>query len=90
MRLLILTPEYLGFGGGIMTGYQALIPALQAEGVSVRVIEGSAFHAAEKKSRQLLNGTSVEVLEISRMRRWHARLGQFGATPGLRRHLAAA
>ena len=90
MRLLILTPEYLGFGGGIKTGYQALIPALQAEGVSVRVIEGSAFHAAENKCRQILDGTSVETLEIGRMRRWHARLGQFGATPGLRRHLAAA
>ena len=45
MRLLILTPEYDGSGGGIMTFYQSLVPALQAHGVAVRVIEGSACHA---------------------------------------------
>jgi glycosyltransferase involved in cell wall biosynthesis len=90
MRLLILTPEYEGSGGGIMTFYQALIPALQAQGVEVRVIEGSACHTAADKSLRCCGGAWVETLEISRVHRWHARFGRFAATPGLRRHLAAA
>ena len=73
-----------------MTFYRSLIPALQAQGVVVRVIEGSAYHAAEDKSPRVRNGASVETLEVNRVRRWHAQLGQFAATPGLRRHLAAA
>jgi glycosyltransferase involved in cell wall biosynthesis len=90
MRLLILTPEYDGSGGGIMTFYQALTPALEAEGVTVRVIEGSSCHAAEDKSLRLRNGVWVETLEVDRLRRWHARFGHLAAMPGLRRHLAAA
>lgn len=90
MRLLILTPEFDGSGGGIMTFYQALIPRLQAEGVSVRVIEGSANHAAEEKSPRSRDGARVETLEVHRLHKWHARFSQFAAAPGLRRHLAAA
>jgi glycosyltransferase involved in cell wall biosynthesis len=73
-----------------MTFYQGLIPALQAEGVAVRVIEGSACHAAAEKSQHMCDGASVETLELDRLKRWHARFGQFAAVPGLRRHLAAA
>lgn len=73
-----------------MTFYQGLIPSLQAEGVTVRVIEGSACHAAADNSRRMTNGVSVEMLELDRLLRWHARFGQFAAVPGLRRHLAAA
>jgi glycosyltransferase involved in cell wall biosynthesis len=90
MRLLILTPEYDGSGGGIMTFYQALTPALQAEGVDVRVIEGSAFHGAEDKSSRCQNGVRVETLELNRVRRWHCKFSHLAALPGLRRHLAAA
>ena len=90
MRLLILTPEYDGSGGGIMTFYQALVPALQNAGASVRVIEGSAFHSASDNSVRWPNGTRVETLEQDRLHRWHARFGHLSATPGLRRYLAAA
>jgi glycosyltransferase involved in cell wall biosynthesis len=90
MRLLILTPEYEGSGGGIMRFYQSLVPALVAKGVTIRIIEGSAFHAAEDKSLRLLNGAWVETLEVSRLHRWHARFGHLAALPGLRRHLAAS
>src|SRR5690348_87631 len=90
MRLLILTPEYEGSGGGIMTFYQSLIPALQAQGVKVRVIEGSAFHAAQHKSVRSRNSVHAETLELHRLHRWHAKFGHLAAIPGLRRHLAAA
>src|SRR5947199_2586099 len=90
MRLLILAPEYDGSGGGIMTFYQALIPALQAVGVEIHVIEGSAFHAAEDKSLRSENGVRVETLELKRLHRWHDKFRHFSALPGLRRHLAAA
>lgn len=90
MRLLILTPEYDGCGGGIMTFYQALIPALQAQGVAVRVIEGSAYNIAQDASIRSRNGARVETLELNRVRQWHAKFGHLSALPGLQRHLAAA
>lgn len=90
MKLLLLTPEFEGSGGGIFTYYQFLIPLLQAEGVEARVIEGSACYLGENKSRREWNGVRVETLEAARVRRWHARFGHLAATPLLRRHLAAA
>lgn len=90
MRLLILAPEYDGSGGGIMTFYQALIPAFQELGVHVRVIEGSACHAAEYASPRSRNGVQVETLELNRLHRWNAKFSHLAALPGLRRHLAAA
>lgn len=90
MQVLILTPEYDGSGGGIMTFYQALVPALQAQGVAVRVIEGSACNTAQEPCIRSRNGATVETLELSRLHRWHARCSHLSALPGLRRHLAAA
>ena len=90
MRLLILSPEYEGCGGGITTFYRALIPELQARGVEVRLIEGSACHMAEEKSLHRDGGFARETLEASRVRRWHGEFGHLAATPLLRRHLAAA
>jgi glycosyltransferase involved in cell wall biosynthesis len=90
MRVLILAPEYDGFGGGIMTFYRGLAPALRSAGVELRVIEGSAFHAAEKRDTRTVDGVAVQTLEKARLVRWWARFRSFAATPGLRRHLAAA
>jgi len=89
-RVLILTPEFDGSGGGIMTFYQGLIPAIQAAGAEIRVIEGSAFHAAKDRSPRSYRGALVETLELDRLRRWEARFEQLDAVPGLRRYLAAA
>jgi glycosyltransferase involved in cell wall biosynthesis len=90
MRLLILTPEYGFSGGGINTFYRVLAPALCAAGVEVRVIEGSAHHATEDRSMRMVEGVPVETLERVRLERWWKRFAVFAATPGLRRHLAAA
>jgi glycosyltransferase involved in cell wall biosynthesis len=90
VRILLLTPEYLGFGGGIMTFYQALAPALRESGVDLRVIEGSAFHAANDRAIQVIDGISVETLERDRLSRWWNRFPALAALPVLRRHLAAA
>jgi hypothetical protein len=90
MRLLILTPEFDGHGGGIITFYRALAPALRANGVELRVIEGSAYHASVDRASRLEEGICVETLESARLARWQARLPAFDAVPGLRRHLAAA
>src|SRR5947209_607705 len=90
MRLLILAPEYEGSGGGIMTFYQALIPALQDQGVVVSIIEGSAYHTGGDNSLRQRNGVRVQTLELNRVHRWHDQFGHLAAAPGLRRHLAAA
>lgn len=88
MRLLILTPEFER-GGGIATFYRHLAPALGRLGVEVRIIEGSAFHAGSAAPRSV-DGVSVETLELDRLNRWAERFSALAATPGLRRHLAAA
>jgi glycosyltransferase involved in cell wall biosynthesis len=90
MRLLLLTPEYTGAGGGIITFYRALAPALLAAGVELRVVEGSAFYTAEDRSERRLGGVRIETLERARLDRWQKRFPAFAAAPGLRRHLAAA
>lgn len=90
MRLLLLTPEFDGWGGGIMTFYRDLLPALVEAGVSVHVIEGSALHAANGRNRRSVNGITVETLERSGFESWWNRLSAYEALPLLRRHLAAA
>jgi glycosyltransferase involved in cell wall biosynthesis len=90
MRLLILTPEFDGAGGGIMTFYRSLCPALAAAGVDVHVIEGSAFHASPTRNLRTSNGATVETLERGRYEDWVARFGDYASMPALRRHLAAA
>ena len=90
MHLLILTPEYRGCGGGIVTFYRALAQALREVGLKVRVIEGSAVYAAEQKAVREFDGVTVETLERLRIERWWGRFQAFAAVPGLRRHLAAA
>lgn len=90
MRLLILTPEYEGYGGGIKTYYRALAPALRAAGVEVSVLEGGAFHAEESRRRRELDGVSVESLEKARLESWVRRFPAYSATPLVQRHLAAA
>ncbi len=90
MRLLLLTPEFDRAGGGIATFYRALAPALRAAGMEVRVIEGSAFHAAKDRDRRAVLGCEVETLELDRLFRWRDRFPARAATPSLRGHLAAA
>jgi glycosyltransferase involved in cell wall biosynthesis len=90
MRVLILTPEFDGWGGGIITFYRELAPALRAKGVELRVIEGSAFRAAADRATRLRDGICIETLELARLERWQERFPAFAAAPGLRRHLAAA
>jgi glycosyltransferase involved in cell wall biosynthesis len=90
MRLLLLTPEYDGAGGGIITFYRMLAPALREANVEIRVIEGSAAHASSNSSKRVCDGVCVETLEYGRLARWWDRFPAFAATPGLRRHLAAA
>jgi glycosyltransferase involved in cell wall biosynthesis len=90
MRLLILTPEYSGAGGGIMTFYRSLVPALCAAGVDVHVVEGSAFLNAPGGDERLADGVHVELLDRDRLTFWWDCFSFLEAAPGLRRHLAAA
>src|SRR5262249_4595972 len=85
-----VVPEYIGSGGGIITFYRALAPALRASGVELHVIEGSAVHAAEGRVARVCEGIHVQVLERARLASWWGRFTAFEATPWLRRHLAAA
>ena len=90
MRVLILTPEFSGSGGGIATFYRAFTPELCELGVDVRVIEGSGVHAEADSGAHVHSGVRVEMLEHSRLLSWEKHFFAFEATPGLRRNLAAA
>lgn len=90
MRLLLLTPEYTGTGGGIMTFYRTLGAALRDAGVELHVIEGSGLHAAASRSHRFVEGIAIQTLEQARLIRWWDRFSALAALPGLRRYLAAA
>lgn len=86
----MITPEYRGYGGGIMTFYRNLAPALAQEGWSVHVIEGSGFGAFHEAAPETIDGVRVEGLEAARLSSWLTRFDHLAATPTLRRILAAS
>ena len=89
MRVLIITPEYPpDHGGGIITYYRELVPALAAAGCKVTVLKGSAY--IHGKSNEVMNGVVVKYLETKRFEKWIARMVALEMFPQLRRHLAAA
>jgi glycosyltransferase involved in cell wall biosynthesis len=90
MRLLIITPEFSETGGGIATFYRLLAPWLIEQGMQIRVIEGSAFRAAEGSNTRTEGGMRVETLQMDRFKSYWRRFSAFEAMPLLRRHLAAA
>ena len=89
MRLLYVLPEYPPHhGGGIVTFYEALLPALVRQGHEVDVLVGSAFTADEAPYE--LDGVRVSFLEGERFRRYVPRFSAYEALPELQRFLAAA
>ncbi|MCE3003901.1 MAG: hypothetical protein LW860_14555 [Xanthomonadaceae bacterium] len=89
MRLLVVTPEYLPTsGGGIVTFYRHLLPALVRAGVEVTVLVGSAV--SQPGGRRMADGITVLGLESARFEAWRARWPQWGIAPPVARHLAAA
>jgi glycosyltransferase involved in cell wall biosynthesis len=90
LRILILTPEYDGAGGGIFTFYSGLARGLHDADVEVHVVEGSAVYTSKDCARRDLDGVRVETLEFDRFSRWMERFTAYAAMPGLQRHLAAA
>jgi glycosyltransferase involved in cell wall biosynthesis len=88
MKILLVTPEFPpDFGGGIITYYQNLAPALRAHGCSVEILKGSAFTHGGKD--YVHEGISVSVLETARFAKWLGCFDHFAMFPELRRHLAA-
>lgn len=89
MKILLVTPEYPpDFGGGIVTFYRHLVPALRKQGCEITVLKGSAFvHGGEPYECE---GARVSTLETARYQRWQEEFVHLAMFPELRRHLAAA
>jgi len=90
MRALILTPEFSGHGGGIITYYRGLASALVKSGCAVDIISGSGFHAEDGARTTTPDGVTVETLSASRLQQWLPRFSHLAASPLLQRLLAAA
>lgn len=89
LRVLIITPEYPpDHGGGIITYYRELVPALVSEGCQVTVLKGSSY--THGKPDEVINGVPVKHLETRRFENWLVHLAGLGMFPQLRSHLAAA
>jgi len=89
MKLLIVTPEFPpDHGGGIVTYYRDLVPALRAEGCEVTILKGSAYTNGDQGYES--DGVQVQVLETTRFECWLDRIAHFAMFPQIRRHLAAA
>jgi len=89
VRVLIITPEYPpDHGGGIITYYRELVPALVAQGCKVTILKGSAY--THGKANQTIDGVCVKYLESQRFEKWLECLITLEMMPQLRRHLATA
>jgi glycosyltransferase involved in cell wall biosynthesis len=89
MKILLVTPEYPpDFGGGIITFYRDLVPALRQHGCDVSVLKGSAYVHGGAPYEQ--DGVRVSVLSTAGFEAWNARFDHLSMFPELRRHLAAA
>lgn len=89
MKLLFVIPEYPpDHGGGIATGYGALLPELVRLGHEVDVIVGSAFvsgnHSYERE------GVHVRLLEEGRTEGLLSGYDRYAPMPDVQRYLAAA
>ena len=90
MRVLFLTPEFDGSGGGVFTYMRALLPALRELGLEPVVFEGSASNNTEDGVPIVVEGILVHKLQTARYKEWRARFAGLAAAPLLRSHLAAA
>ncbi len=91
MKLLFVLPEYLPqTGGGIITYYAALLPALVAAGHEVRVIQGSAMVSAPGGGVATIDGIEVETLDAHRVEKYLPAFARYRIAPKLQRSLAAA
>ncbi len=89
MRILIVTPEFPpDHGGGIITFYRDLTPALVQLGCNVQILKGSAYINGQPDYE--CEGIKVSVLDTRRFEEWIDRFGHFAMFPDLQRHLAAA
>ncbi len=89
MKLLVITPEFPpDHGGGIITFYRDLVPALRAQGCEVRVLKGSAFCRGGED--YVVDGVAVSVLPEGLYHAWYERWRHYAVFPEVRRHLAAA
>jgi len=89
MRLLFVIPEYPPHsGGGIVTFYGNLIPALAQRGHRIHVIVGSAF--TSKLPGYETDGVKVEFLDQDVVDKHLSKFSRYNALPELQRHLAAA
>jgi len=89
VRVLIITPEYPpDHGGGIITYYRELVPALAAVGCKVTVLKGSAYLHGQPNG--VVGGIPIRCLETRRFDDWLARMITLEMFSQLRSHLAAA
>jgi glycosyltransferase involved in cell wall biosynthesis len=90
MKVLIITPEYTGFGGGIVTFYREMAAGLVQQGCEVTILEGSSFSASASTKFISDCGVRVEFLEAARISKYFGRLSHLASLTQLRRMIAAA
>ncbi len=89
IRLLIVTPELAPtFGGGIVTFYQQLLPALERCGIDLTVLVGSHLH--QPGGQWQIDGIQAFGLEPVLFQRTIAKFSHWTAMPEIQMQLAAA
>ena len=91
MKILFVLPEYLPqTGGGIVTYYAALLPALRAAGHEVRVLYGSSVVSQPGGGTSTVDGIETEILDSTLFARYLPLFSRYQIVPKLQRTLAAA
>ncbi len=91
MKILYVLPEYLPqTGGGIITYYAALLPALVEAGHDVRVLYGSSVVSAPGGGMARVGGIETEILDSNIVAKYLPLFARYQIAPKLQRTLAAA
>lgn len=89
MRILIVTPEFPpDTGGGIISYYRDLVPALRRRGCEVVIVKGSAVTHGGADHEE--DGVRVVSLKSEQFQKWLIQFRNFEMFPQLQRHLAAS
>lgn len=92
MRIVVVTPEAEGFGGGIKTFYKTLLDRWSLSNKSYIYIVVGAGMVAERSEtpKKFANNATIITLGIERLNHWRKRFSRYTVLPELQAHLAAS
>lgn len=90
MRLVLVVPEFGGYGGGIHTFYRPLVQRWARDHECFVVVGGASVAEPQEQHGRHVDGYTEVRLGVTRLREWHARFSRYRLIPTLQASLAAS